>query len=77
MTAGAVPYIKSVTIGATPSAMSAASEEILNAKAVSNQAAHAASPAYGTAANKTPSAVATPFPPLNFSHTGKQWPRTA
>ena len=26
--------------------------------------------------NKTPSVVATPFPPLNFSQTGKIWPKT-
>ena len=26
-------------------------------------------------ANKIPKKVATPFPPLNFSHIGKRWPR--
>ena len=26
---------------------------------------------------KTPTPVATPLPPRNFSQTGKQWPRTA
>ena len=35
---------------------------------------NAASAANGHRAIKTPSAVATPLPPLNLSHTGKQWP---
>src|SRR6266851_3437152 len=31
----------------------------------------------GQSARYTPAAVATPLPPLNLSHTGKQWPTSA
>src|SRR5260221_8770400 len=33
--------------------------------------------ALGNKTQKTPSAVATPLPPLKRSHTGKTWPSTA
>ena len=28
-------------------------------------------------ANRIPTYVATPFPPLNFNHIGNTWPRNA
>src|SRR6266545_4778970 len=39
--------------------------------------ARAAKAAHGAIARKTPRPVATPLPPLNFNHTGKQCPTTA
>src|SRR5262245_31552010 len=39
--------------------------------------ARAAKTAHGSIAKKTPNPVATPFPALNFNHTGKQCPMTA
>ena len=33
--------------------------------------------AFGANMANAPTPVATPFPPLNFSQTGKQWPRMA
>src|SRR5262245_15458195 len=39
--------------------------------------ARAAKAAHGAIARKTPRPVATPLPPLNFNHMGKQCPTTA
>src|SRR3984893_11871073 len=45
--------------------------------ATKTKIANAANAAGAHNARKTPSAAATPFPPLKFNQTGKQWPINA
>ena len=51
-------------------------EEIRDSLAASNHTIHDNRPAIGVKARLTPNPVATPFPPLKFIQTGKQWPTT-
>ena len=59
-----------VTTGASSAALIAASEEIRNTMAISNQIATNDKPICHDNPSITPSAVATPFPPLNEKNTG-------
>src|SRR5581483_1779769 len=54
-----------------------ASEMYRQYAATSRKIIAAPSRAAGESIRKTPAAVATPLPPLNFSHRGKQCPRNA
>ena len=51
-------------------------EDFLNIKATIIHNKTVVKPLIGCNANITPIAVATPLPPLNFNHIGKQWPST-
>ena len=64
-------------IGALAELVKDASEDIFFTKATSNQTKQQIIPAIKNNAIVTPRNVATPLPPLNFSHIGKQWPAKA
>ena len=64
-------------IGALAELVKDASEDIFFTKATSNQTQQQIIPAIKNNASVTPRNVATPLPPLNFSHIGKQWPAKA
>ena len=49
-------------------------EEYLNISDTTTQVNIKSKASWIDKANKTPRYVATPFPPLNFNHTGKTWP---
>ena len=53
------------------------SDEYLNIKATSIHVNIKSKLNCNDRANKIPKYVATPFPPLNFSHKGKRWPKKA
>ena len=55
--------------------MSAESDEVLLRKAIKTQVKHIRIPAGQYNAREIPINVATPFPPLNLSHIGKQCPK--
>ena len=55
----------------------AASDEYLNKKAITSHVKMHISPTIQSIASNVAMPVATPLPPLNFSHGGKQCPRTA
>jgi len=55
--------------------ISAENDEILLKNAVSTQVRHIKIPAGQESAREIPIKVATPFPPLNLSHSGKQCPK--
>ena len=52
-------------------------EENFEIKKVIDQDITKTTPKEKFIANKIPTYVATPFPPLNFSHTGNTWPKKA
>jgi len=64
-------------IGTKENETSAATDEILTIPKTSSQTKHMIRPNPGTRVRITASDVATPLPPLKFSHTGKIWPSTA
>ena len=53
------------------------SDEYLNIRETTNQVKINKKLNCSDKANKIPRYVATPFPPLNFSHTGKRCPKNA
>ena len=57
--------------------ISAENDEILLKNAVSTQVKHIKIPAGQESAREIPIKVATPFPPLNLSHSGKTCPKKA
>ena len=66
-----------VAIGALTAQIKDASEDILLARATNNQTKQHVIPTKKDKAIVTPKKVATPLPPLNFNHIGKQCPTIA
>ena len=66
----------SAKTGEAANAPRAAKEEMRKIPAMINHAAHVNIPVGQDAISNTPNVVATPFPPLNRSQTGKLWPNT-
>ena len=64
-------------IGALAALVKDASEDILLSPATNNQIKQQIIPIIKDSAIVTPRNVATPLPPLNLSHIGKQWPNKA
>ena len=64
-------------IGALAALVKDASEDILLRIATNNQTKQQIIPIIKDSAIVTPRNVATPLPPLNLSHIGKQWPNKA
>jgi hypothetical protein len=64
-------------IGALAELVKDASEDIFFIIATSNQTKQQIIPVIKNNASVTPRNVATPLPPLNLSHIGKQWPAKA
>src|SRR5689334_12985269 len=65
-----------MTIGRTTAAVMEANETYRVSQNTIIQTAMPISVATGVSAKSAPAEVATPFPPLNFSHGGYKWPRT-
>ena len=63
--------------GALAALVKDASEDILFSKATNSQTKQQIIPIRKDNAIVAPRNVATPLPPLNFSHIGKQWPTKA
>ena len=61
-------------IGALAELVKDASEDICLTTATNNQTRQQIIPIINDKASIAPRNVATPFPPLNLSHIGKQWP---
>ena len=61
-------------IGALAELVKDASEDIFLTPATNNQTKQQIIPIIKDKAIVTPRNVATPLPPRNFSHIGKQWP---
>ena len=68
---------KIAAIGALAALVKDASEDILLSPATNNQIKQQIIPIIKDSAIVTPRNVATPLPPLNLSHIGKQWPNKA
>ena len=64
-------------IGALAALVKDASEDILFSKATNSQTKQQIIPIRKDNAIVAPRNVATPLPPLNLSHIGKQWPTKA
>ena len=64
-------------IGALAALVKDASEDILLSTATNNQTKQQIIPIIKDNAIVAPRNVATPLPPLNLSHIGKQWPNKA
>ena len=64
-------------IGALAELVKDASEDIFLTKATNNQTKQQIIPIIKDKEIVTPRNVATPLPPLNLSHIGKQWPAKA
>ena len=62
--------------GTNTAAVSAERDEYLNANAITSQIPRAITATGQQVTRIKPNVEATPFPPLNFSHTGKLCPKT-
>src|SRR5690349_10277397 len=65
-----------ITAGSPAAVATEASETYLVVQNTSAQIVTPTSIANGARAHRAPAEVATPFPPLNLSHGGNEWPTT-